>query len=72
MPDQPDITANQTPDAMAMTCNLHVVTFKFESGRYQLDATDLDSFEQYTIHADNLMTAVVALGEQIGVDWEDI
>ena len=67
-----DITANQTLDAMAVVCNVQVVTYKFESGGYTLEAIDLESFEQYTIHADNLMDAVVALGEQIGIDWEDI
>ncbi|MCH8824124.1 MAG: hypothetical protein IH984_11530 [Planctomycetes bacterium] len=67
-----DVCANETLDALAHTCNPQVVTFRFESGRYQLDAIDLDTFEQYTIHADNLMDAVVALGEQIGIDWEDI
>lgn len=67
-----DITANQTIDAMAVVCNCHIVTFKFESGGYTLEAIDLESFEQYTIHADELMTAVVKLGELLGVDWEDI
>ena len=67
-----DITANQTLDTMAMVCNVHIVTFKYESGGYQLDAIDLESFEQYTIHADNLMDAVIELGKLLGVDWEDI
>jgi len=67
-----DICANQTLDAMTMVCNVHVVIYKFESGGYTLEAIDLETFEQYTVHADELMDAVVALGEQIGVDWEDI
>ena len=68
----PDITANQTLDAMAVVCNVQVVTYKFESGGYTLEAIDLDSFEQYTIHADELMDAVIELGKLLGVDWEDI
>lgn len=69
---EPDVCANQTLDAMAVVCNIQVVTYKFESGGYTLEAIDLKTFEQHTIHADNLMTAVVKLGELIGVEWEDI
>ena len=67
-----DVCANETLDSMAVVCNVQVVTYKFESGGYQLEAIDLESFEQFTIHADELMTAVVKLGELLGVDWEDI
>ena len=63
MPDEIDITANQTLDAMAVVCNVQVVTSKFESGGYTLEAIDLESLEQYTIHADNLMDAVIELGK---------
>ncbi|MCH8824195.1 MAG: hypothetical protein IH984_11895 [Planctomycetes bacterium] len=45
---------------------------KFESGGYTLEAIDLENFEQFTIHAAELMDAVVALGEQLGLDWGDI
>lgn len=64
-----DVCANQTLDAMA--CHLHFVAYKLEDG-YTLEAIDLETFEQYTVHADELMTAVVKLGEQIGVEWADI
>ena len=67
-----DVCANQTLDAVAVVCNVQVVTYKFESGGYTLEAIDLETFEQYIIRADELMQAVVALGEQIGIDWEDI
>jgi len=57
----PDITSNQTIDAMAVVCNCHVVTYIGDSG-YTLEAIDLETFEQYTIHACNLMDAVMELG----------
>lgn len=64
-----DITANQTLDCMASVCNLYVHTKRYESGRYSLEATDLETLEQYIVNVDNLLDAVIALGEQIGVDW---
>lgn len=68
---EPDICANETLDAMALVCNVHVVTYKGDSG-YTLEAIDLESSEQFTINSDNLMDAVIELGKQLGVDWEDI
>ena len=67
-----DITANNTLDAVAVVCNVQVVTYKFESGGYTLEAIDLENSEQFTIHADNLMDAVIELGKLLGVDWEGI
>lgn len=58
-----DITANQTLDAMVVVCNVQVVTYKFESGGYTLEAVDLETFEQFTIHTDTLMDTVIELGK---------
>lgn len=67
-----DVCANETLDAMAVVCNVQVITYRFETGGYQLDAIDLENFEQYTVHTDNLMDAVIELGKLLGVDWEYI
>lgn len=62
-----DITAIQTLDAMALVCNTHVVTYKGDSG-YTLEAIDLENFHQITIHAEELMDAVMELAKQLGAD----
>ncbi|MCH8823611.1 MAG: hypothetical protein IH984_08905 [Planctomycetes bacterium] len=49
---------------MALVCNVHIVAYKGECG-YTLEAIDLETFEHFTIHADNLMDAVIELGKLI-------
>ncbi len=69
----PDICANESLDAIAKVCNLHVVTYRFESGGYPVVAIALgNNLEQFTIDCDDLMTAVIKIGEWQGIDWSDI
>ena len=63
-----------TLDAMCSICKVHCATWRSEDadadGYWTFDACD--NFGQWWIvHHDDLLEAVVLLGEMLGVDWED-
>ncbi len=60
-----------TLDAMCSVCKVHCATWRTvvtNGGGYWT----LDAFGQrWLVHHDDLLEAVVLLGEMLGVDWED-
>ena len=63
-----------TLDAMCSVCKVHCATWWGEDtdgdGYWTLDACD-DFGQRWLVHHDDLLAAVVLLGEMLGVDWED-
>ena len=66
--------ACETLDAMCSVCEVHCATWRTEDadadGNWTLDACD-DFGQRWIVHHDDLLKAVVLLGEMMGVDWED-
>ncbi len=66
--------ACETLDAMCSVCGVHCATWRTDDadadGYWTLDACD-DAGERWLVHSDDLLDAVVLLGDMLGVDWED-
>ena len=66
--------ACETLDAMCSICRVHCATWRTDEAGgddyWTLDAWD-DFGERWLVHHDDLLDAVVLLGEMLGVDWED-
>ncbi len=64
--------ACETLDAMCSVCKVHCATWRTEDadGYWTLDACD-DFGQRWLFHHDDLLNAVVLLGEMLGVDLED-
>ncbi len=66
--------ACETLDAMCSVCKVHCATWRTEDGDsdgcWTLDARD-DFGQRWLVHHDDLLKAVVLLGEMLGVEWED-
>ena len=60
--------------AMCSICKVHCATWRTEDadadGHWTLDACDAFG-QRWLVHHDDLLEAVVLLGDMIGVDWED-
>ena len=71
----PNRVACETLDTMCSICKVHCATWRSEDGgggdgQWTLDACDACG-QLWLVHHDNLLAAVVLLGEMLGVDWED-
>ncbi len=70
----PNRVACETLDAMCSVCKVHCATWRTKDtdsgGYWTLDAWD-ESGERWIVHHDDLLKAVVVLGEMLGVEWED-
>ena len=66
--------ACETLDAMCSVCRVHCATWRAEDNSgddyWTLDACDAFG-QRLLIHHDDLLKAVVLLGEMLGVEWED-
>ena len=66
--------ACETLDAMCSTCKVHRATWRSDDadadGYWTLDAWE-KSGQRWIIQHDDLLAAVVLLGEMLGVEWED-
>ncbi len=66
--------ACETLDAMCSVCRVHCATWRTEDadaeGYWTLDAGEA-SGQRWIVHHDDLLEAVVLLGEMLGVEWED-
>ena len=67
-------TACETLDAMCSVCEVGCATWRTEDadadGYWSLDACDA-VYQRWLVHHDDLLKAVVLLGEMLGVEWED-
>ncbi|MCH8344944.1 MAG: hypothetical protein IH983_13285 [Planctomycetes bacterium] len=59
---------------MCSVCKVHCATWRTEDGGgdgyWTVDAWH-DFGQRWLVHHDNLLKAVVLLGEMLGVEWED-
>ncbi len=66
--------ACETLDAMCSICKVCCATWRTEDGGgdgyWTIDAWD-ESRQRWLVHHDDLLAAVVLLGEMLGVEWED-
>ncbi len=66
--------ACETLDAMCSVCKVHCATRRSEDGDsdgcWTLDVCDAFG-QRWLVHHDDLLAAVVLLGEMLGVEWED-
>ncbi len=66
--------ACETLDAMCSVCKVHCATWRTQDADTD-DSWTLDAYDafgqRWLVHYDDLLEAVVLLGEMLGVEWED-